>query len=83
MKFRITQLFPRGFRSLPVSTSDTRQALEVVDLMIERGATEIKIMDATGRRYDLIDLERTLNEETARSGSHSLGVNLEHARRGL
>jgi hypothetical protein len=65
VKFLITQLFPRGFRSLPVSASDTIEALDVVDLMIERGATEIKIIDAIGQCYDLIDLERTFDDELA------------------
>jgi hypothetical protein len=65
VKFFITQLFPRGFRSLPVSASDTIEALDVVDLMIERGATDIKIIDAIGQRYDLIDLARTFDDELA------------------
>jgi hypothetical protein len=68
MQFRITQLFPRGFRSLPVTAHDTRDALDIVDMMIDRGATEIKIVDAAGRRYDLIELERMLDEEMARPG---------------
>jgi hypothetical protein len=83
VKFLITQLFPRGFRSLPVLASDTREALDVVDLMIERGATAIKIIDAIGQRYDLIDLERAFDDELAQRRPFNPSAGPERARGGL
>jgi hypothetical protein len=74
LKFRITQLFPRGFRSFPVAASSTREALDVADMMIDRGATDIKIVDANGRRYDLIQLERLFDEEMAQNEFPSLSA---------
>jgi hypothetical protein len=57
MKYSIKQLVPLDGLSFWVTAADTGEALEIVTMMIERGAKEVEIIDVNGRRYDLIDLE--------------------------
>jgi hypothetical protein len=64
VRFTITQTAPLGFGAFPVSTTDARAALDVVASMVERGAKGVEILDANGLRYDLIDLERALDDES-------------------
>jgi hypothetical protein len=65
MKYSIKQLVPLDGLSFWVTAADTGEALEIVTMMIERGAKEVEIIDVNGRRYDLIDLESTFDEECA------------------
>ena len=64
MRFTVTQTAPSGFGTFPVSAADARAALDVVASMVERGARSVAILDANGLRYDLIDLERALDDES-------------------
>jgi len=66
VKFTVTQTSPSpsGFGALAVSAPDVRQALDVVASMVERGATVVEIFDIKGLRYDLIDLEFALDDES-------------------
>jgi hypothetical protein len=64
VKFTVTQTSPSGFEAFAVSALDARQALDVVASMVERGATVVKIFDLKGLRYDLIDLESALEDES-------------------
>jgi hypothetical protein len=64
VKFTVTQTSPSGFGALAVSAPDVRQALDVVASMVERGATVVEIFDIKGLRYDLIDLESALADES-------------------
>ena len=67
MKFSVKQKVPLVFRSFAVTASNAGEALEVVASMVESGAVEVEIVDVNGLHYDLIDLERTFDEESARS----------------
>lgn len=63
MKYSVKQMVPLRFLSSAVSARDTREALDIVGTMVERGATAVEIIDADGLHYDLIDLERAFDEE--------------------
>jgi hypothetical protein len=63
VKYSVKQVRPPGFLASAVSAADTRQALDLVASMVEGGALVVEIIDASGMHYDLIDLERALDEE--------------------
>jgi hypothetical protein len=69
MRYNIKQLAPWRIRSRSITATDTREALDIIATMIERGAIEVEIVDINGRRYDLIDLERIFDEEMADAGN--------------
>jgi hypothetical protein len=65
MKYSVKQLVPPEGLSFCITAANTGEALDLVAMMIERGAKEVEIIDANGRRYDLIDLESIFDEECA------------------
>jgi hypothetical protein len=65
VRYRVKQLAPLDGLSFSVTAADTKEALDIVAMMIERGAREVEIVDSNGRHYDLIDLESIFDEESA------------------
>jgi hypothetical protein len=64
MKFTITQTAPTGYGSFSVMTKTANEARDVVASMVERGAIDVDVVDADGRYYDLIELERKATDES-------------------
>jgi hypothetical protein len=63
VRFTIIQTAPPGFGA-GIPATGAREALDVVASMVERGATAVDVVDLNGARYDLIELERALDDES-------------------
>ncbi len=64
VRFTVIQTAPSGFGTVSIAATGAREALDVVASMVERGATAVDVVDFNGVRYDLIELERALDDES-------------------
>ncbi|NNM71416.1 hypothetical protein [Enterovirga aerilata] len=69
MRFTIRPGESTASGGFAVIAQDAREALNHVRDMLDRGLTDIDVVDPEGRHYDLIELERITAESEAREAS--------------